>query len=313
LTPKELVHPSNELTAIGCVSEDDAQPAEPSRLLDHELGPLTILNGCRVNHGHQDQAKGIDKKVAFSPLHLLSSIKAAFSGLVSHFNALSVEMVAFGAFGLFYAPFPKGIVNALPNSASANWQSNNRPLRHPGKSCGKYLQGQPVFVTYMIALKNLPPLIPWWPTQPAPLWQIPPNSYPFRVAYVAVLLLSVLHPRPCSKPFALVQAFSLTLFTRSQIRYLLLSAIPSAPRLSQSPAEWLSPSRFTWPTPSSRPGRSDELIQLSRTDCHRVGEEIVALCIALKVRFVASPYIMCYTHFNHIVLFHDDSTIVFKV
>ena len=91
LTPKELVHPSNELTAIGCVSEDDAQPAEPSSLLDHELGPLTILNGCRVNHGHQDQAKGINKKVAFSPLHLLSSIKAAFSGLVSHFNALSVE------------------------------------------------------------------------------------------------------------------------------------------------------------------------------------------------------------------------------
>ena len=44
-----------------------------------------------MNHGHQDQAKGINKKVAFSSLHLLSSIKAAFSGLVSHFNALSVE------------------------------------------------------------------------------------------------------------------------------------------------------------------------------------------------------------------------------
>ena len=82
-------------------------------------------------------------------------------------------------------------------------------------------------------VENLPPLITWWPTQPAPLWQILPNSYPFPVAYVAVVLLSVLHPKPCSKPFALVQAFSLTFFTGSQIRYLLLSAIPSAPRLSQ--------------------------------------------------------------------------------
>jgi hypothetical protein len=79
---------------------------------------LTILNGCRVNHGHQDQAKGIDKKVAFSPLHLLSSIKAAFSGPVSHFNALSVEDGrARGFFSAFLTPlFPKGIVNALPNS-----------------------------------------------------------------------------------------------------------------------------------------------------------------------------------------------------
>jgi hypothetical protein len=91
LAPKELVHPSKELTVIGGVSEDDAQAAKPSSLLDHELGSVTILNGCRVNHGHQDQAQGVNQKVAFSPLHLLSSIKAAFSGLVSHFNALRVE------------------------------------------------------------------------------------------------------------------------------------------------------------------------------------------------------------------------------
>ena len=47
-------------------------------------------------------------------------------------------------------------------------------------------------------------------------WQILPDSCPFPVAYVAVVLLSVLHPKPCSKPFALVQAFSLTFFTGSE-------------------------------------------------------------------------------------------------
>ena len=65
-------------------------------------------------------------------------------------------------------------------------------------------------------VENLPPLITWWPTQPAPLWQILPDNCPFPVAYVAVVLLSVLHPKPCSKPFALVQAFSLTFFTGSK-------------------------------------------------------------------------------------------------
>ena len=39
----------------------------------------------------------------FSPLHLLSSIKAAFSGLVSHFNALRVEDGRAG--GFFFALF----------------------------------------------------------------------------------------------------------------------------------------------------------------------------------------------------------------
>ena len=106
MTPKELVHPSNELTAIGCVSEDDAQPAEP-------IEPTRL---CDIHD----------------------------------------------------------------------------------------------------RVENLPPLIPWWPTQPAPRWQILPDSCPFPVDYVAVVSLSVLHPKPCSKPFALVQAFSLTFFTGSE-------------------------------------------------------------------------------------------------
>ena len=42
------------------------------------------------------------------------------------------------------------------------------------------------------------------------------------------------------------------------------------------------PSRSTWPTPSSRPCRLDELIQLTWSDCQRVGEEIVALRIKGK-------------------------------
>jgi len=64
--PKELARPGNELAAIGCVSEDDAQPTEPSRFLDHEFSPVTILNVCRVNHGHQDQE--IRPRVSTRPL-----------------------------------------------------------------------------------------------------------------------------------------------------------------------------------------------------------------------------------------------------
>ena len=90
LAPEEFAHSSHELTAIGGVRKDHAQPTEPSSFLDHELSSVAILNGCRVDHHHQDQAQGVNQKVAFSSLHLLSSIKAAFSGLISHFNRLRV-------------------------------------------------------------------------------------------------------------------------------------------------------------------------------------------------------------------------------
>lgn len=103
LAPEEFAHPGNQLAAVGGVSEDHAQPTEPSSFLDHELGSLAILKGCRVDHGHQDQAQGVNKQVAFSPLYLLSSIKATFSGLVSHFNSLRVEDGCAG--GFFFAFF----------------------------------------------------------------------------------------------------------------------------------------------------------------------------------------------------------------
>ena len=170
LTAKELVHPSNELTAIGCVSEDDAQPAEPSSLLDHELGPLTILNGCRVNTATRIRPRVSTRRWRFRPLHLLSSIKAAFSGLVSHFNALSVEDGrARGFFSAFLTPlFPKGIVNALPNSQllpTGKVIIDQAPSR-------KVMRQVSPRATRLCDIhdrvENLPPLIPWWPTQPAP-------------------------------------------------------------------------------------------------------------------------------------------------
>ena len=100
LAPEEFAHPSYELPAIGGGSKDHVQPTEPSSFLDHQLGSVAILKGCRVDHRHQDQAQGVHQKVAFSPLHFLSSIKAAFSGLVSHFNALRVEDGCAGGFFL---------------------------------------------------------------------------------------------------------------------------------------------------------------------------------------------------------------------
>jgi hypothetical protein len=67
LTPEEFAHPSNELTAIGRRQQSSRAPTEPSSFLDHELGSVAILNGCRVDHRHQDQAQGVNQKVAFSP------------------------------------------------------------------------------------------------------------------------------------------------------------------------------------------------------------------------------------------------------
>jgi hypothetical protein len=101
--PEELAHPTNQLAAVGGISEDHAQPTEASSFLDHQLGSLAILNGCRVDHSHEDQAQGVNQQVAFSPLYLLSSIKATFSGLVSHFNRLRVEDGRAG--GFFFALF----------------------------------------------------------------------------------------------------------------------------------------------------------------------------------------------------------------
>jgi hypothetical protein len=62
-----------------------------------------------VDHRHQDQAPGVDKKMALSPLYLLASIKATFSGLVSHFNRLRVEDGGAGGFFLRSScgPFPE--------------------------------------------------------------------------------------------------------------------------------------------------------------------------------------------------------------
>ena len=195
--PKNSCTQSNELTAIGCVSEDDAHPAKPSSLLDHELGPFTILDGCRVNHGHQDQAKGINKKVAFSSLHLLSG-KAAFSGLVRHFNALSVEDGrAQGFFSAFLTYlFLRGIVKALPNSQLLPTGKVIIDQAPSGKVMRQVSSRATRPRDIHDRVENLLPLIPWRPTQAAPLWQKLPDNCPFSVAHVALVLLSVLHPKP---------------------------------------------------------------------------------------------------------------------
>ncbi len=54
-------------------------------------------------------------------------------------------------------------------------------------------------------VENLPPLITWWLTQAAPLWQKLPDNCPLRVAHVAVVLLSVLRIWPI---FVLGRRFS---------------------------------------------------------------------------------------------------------
>jgi len=53
-----------------------------------------------VNDHGKDESEGVYQKVSFSSVDLLASVIAAFSGLLSHFNALAVDDRS--AWGFFF-------------------------------------------------------------------------------------------------------------------------------------------------------------------------------------------------------------------
>jgi len=91
LAAKKIAHPSHQLAGISAVGKDDAQPAKDQGFFQNHSRPVAILDPCAMNDGHKNQAKGVHQKVALAAYHLLASIVAAFSRLVSHFNRLRVE------------------------------------------------------------------------------------------------------------------------------------------------------------------------------------------------------------------------------
>jgi hypothetical protein len=126
-------------------------------------------------------------------------------------------MAALGAFfcALRADLFPKRVIDALPEPQLL---PKGKVIIHQAPS-GKVMRQVAPRATGLCHIhdrvENLPPLITWWPAQTAPLRQILPDNAPFSIANVAIVRLSVLHPKPCSKSFALVQVFSPTFFTAS--------------------------------------------------------------------------------------------------
>ena len=91
LSPEGLANPLNQCTRVTSVSINQTQPPKPFCFLQDQLSTIPILDVRRVDDNRQNHSKSVDQKMSFSPNHLLSSIVAAFSGLLSHFNALRVD------------------------------------------------------------------------------------------------------------------------------------------------------------------------------------------------------------------------------
>jgi hypothetical protein len=117
--------------------------------------------------------------------------------------------VIFARLSCFHDGHPRSRVDRQTPSFCQR-QSNNRPSATQESRAASISKGQPVFVTYMTALKtSLRSKRGCRPNRPrcGRYCRIIVHS----LSLTSLLYCSqVLHPKPCSKAFALVQAFSLT-------------------------------------------------------------------------------------------------------
>jgi len=88
---ESFAHPVHQSSRITPVGKDHPQPTKEAGFVDDLFGSITILDVSRGNDHDQNQSESVDQEVAFSTRHLLASIVAAFSGLISHLNRLRVE------------------------------------------------------------------------------------------------------------------------------------------------------------------------------------------------------------------------------
>jgi len=91
LSAESFSRPTHQGPGITSIGKNHPQPAKPAGFVDDHFGPVAILDIGRLNHSHQNQSEGVDQEVALAPRHLLASIVATFSGLVSHLNRLRVK------------------------------------------------------------------------------------------------------------------------------------------------------------------------------------------------------------------------------
>jgi len=92
-------HPIDERAGIAAVGPDAAQPAEAgAQGREQQPGPIAILNVGRMDADQKNQSQGIDQNMPLSARHLLASIVAANSSLLSCAHALRVKNRSRGGF-----------------------------------------------------------------------------------------------------------------------------------------------------------------------------------------------------------------------
>src|SRR5450759_5001213 len=82
-----------DLASVSAIRECHLQvPEIPSRLREQWKGSVAVLNGSTCHLDSKEQSQGIHNKMAFAPLDLLSSVKAAgFHAFLGAFRALAIQ------------------------------------------------------------------------------------------------------------------------------------------------------------------------------------------------------------------------------
>jgi ABC-2 type transport system permease protein len=84
--------PLGDVAVVDPIGQDLLQPREPShQLLQHQLGPVAILDARRVDHRRHDQAQRVDDQVPLPAVDLLERVLAPRPPLFRGLDALAVD------------------------------------------------------------------------------------------------------------------------------------------------------------------------------------------------------------------------------
>ena len=112
----QLAHPPDQCARITAVGPNAAQPTETvTQGGEQQAGAVAVLQVGRMHADQENQSQGIDQKVSLSSCHLLASIVAANSSLLSCAHALRVEDRSGG--GFFFPAFRR----TASRNASLSW------------------------------------------------------------------------------------------------------------------------------------------------------------------------------------------------
>lgn len=88
----ELTHPRDQGAGIAAVGPDAAQPTETvPQGGEQQAGAVAVLDVRRMHADQKNQSQGIDQNMSLSSCHLLASIVATNSSLLSCSHTLRVE------------------------------------------------------------------------------------------------------------------------------------------------------------------------------------------------------------------------------